>query len=236
MNDEFYKDLPEAIQESIKNFDYIARVQLIGGNMDLTLDKIDDLELLTKQLMVGTIKKDDFVKAICTTLDVKRELAERIAFEINDQIIEKIKTDLVSKTSSEPTISNNIPTYSEAHPARNITQGTPVAFSSPKSMTEDALKNKFTAPSTPNPSVTSASLNKNSVYDAQKGIFVPTPNSNIMDVKLGSAITSSTSTTSVKIFAPEADGKIVSATPATGVVPPNSSRPVSIDPYKEPIE
>lgn len=69
-------------------FDEIVK---IGEKYNLHIDQVGDLSLSTRQLALGTEKKEDFLKNIMERLEIEEELAQKLTDEINQNIFLRIR-------------------------------------------------------------------------------------------------------------------------------------------------
>ncbi len=72
----------------------------IGNHFDLHIDQIGELGAEIRDILFGFSKSSDFIKHISERLEVDREMANKIATEVNKEIFDAIKSQLQSGTQN----------------------------------------------------------------------------------------------------------------------------------------
>jgi hypothetical protein len=83
--------LPSAIKRAFFSTETAEHIQDIGERHGLLLDKIDDLIEETGFTLIGLKPAKQFVENITNKLGIKRDVAQKIADEINGEVISEIK-------------------------------------------------------------------------------------------------------------------------------------------------
>lgn len=92
--------VPPEIKNAFFSSETAEKIADIGRSNDLLLDKISDLIEETGLTMIGLKDPKDFIQNISTRLQITSTVAKKIADEINQQVLDKIKRDAREKTLS----------------------------------------------------------------------------------------------------------------------------------------
>lgn len=93
--------LPEETQQAIKNTNYQAKLFNIGRDNGLSIDKMDTLESLTIDVILNTVRPEDFVSVLGDTLQIDNTKSNEIAKEINEQILKEIRKSLIFSSEED---------------------------------------------------------------------------------------------------------------------------------------
>lgn len=89
-----YKELPENIQQAIKNTDLASKFNTISEKHNLHLDQNGNLQTETILVMLGLEPTNDYVDNIQKSLEISKDEALSIARDINIEILDPIKDSL----------------------------------------------------------------------------------------------------------------------------------------------
>lgn len=92
--EERMKSLPKDLQLAMASVDIANAIQDIADKNDLMLDQASDLRDEVAYVMMGLSSAKKFVDNLVSKLKVKREVAVRIAEEVNTQIFDGIRASL----------------------------------------------------------------------------------------------------------------------------------------------
>jgi len=154
--------LPEDIQSAISSSDVDQKIQNIGRQHNLHIDKMGELSDETGLVMLGFTHPSNFIKNIKGRVGVDENMAREITKEINEQIFKPIKNSLMKVHETENTITDDkqsetdeqIPSKEEVleeieRQPTNYNQTTQIAASSDqgiKSISKDIIESKLSKP------------------------------------------------------------------------------------------
>jgi len=103
-------------QQTPKNINILANskkiydsVEKIGDKFGLHIDQMGELDAEIRCILLQIHKSSDFVDNICQRLEIERDLAEKVAEEVNKDIFEAIKSEMKSETEiDQPNRKNDI--------------------------------------------------------------------------------------------------------------------------------
>lgn len=224
------KELPLDLRMGITNIDFLSAIRSIQRENQLHIDQGASLEDLTFRVILGDISDDEYIRNLQNDLSVGREMAYKLANEINDTVLEPIRTEIQNIQQENETIEaaatlpKDIP-IEEDH--SNLTPEDVLAgIENPHPSV--AIKHETIIPSAPVPVVVKPPTQPATKVD---DITIPTP-----------------------VVAPAPEDKPIVEAPSLPKVPTvkltdvlnkkldqaTSSKPVqvshNIDPYKEPVE
>jgi hypothetical protein len=84
---------------------FVDEIIKIGEKFDLHIDQVGGLDTETREVLLGTKKKEDFAKNIMEHIEVSESIANSLVKEINDNIFLKIR-ELLQQVDSESTTSD----------------------------------------------------------------------------------------------------------------------------------
>lgn len=84
---------------------FVDEIIKIGEKFDLHIDQVGGLDTETREVLLGTKKKEDFAKNIMEHIEVSENIANDLVKEVNDTIFLKIR-ELLQQVDSEPTTSD----------------------------------------------------------------------------------------------------------------------------------
>jgi len=125
--------IPEEILKIIHSGDVYSKLEKIGNKYNLHLDQLGDLNIATEKTMVGKLKSSKFIETISKNLNISEETAENIANDINQEIMDSIRSSLQKmqqEDNSEPEEEYQTIQKPEKNPI--ITQQTPITPQIPK--------------------------------------------------------------------------------------------------------
>ncbi len=96
-----FKMLPEDLQKILSSVGTTDILLDIGDSFNLHVDKIGELVDETTLLILGFTKSADFVNNLRDRLEVSTDLAEKIAKDINDKLLFKIRESLKGVQGAE---------------------------------------------------------------------------------------------------------------------------------------
>lgn len=97
---EKFESLPEDVKQAISSIETTNIIIGIGDENKIQIDEIGELVDETGLVMLGFTKPNDFVGNVRSRLNISNDLAEKIAKEINDKVLLRIRESL--KKISEP--------------------------------------------------------------------------------------------------------------------------------------
>ncbi|HYF10258.1 MAG TPA: hypothetical protein VD967_01470 [Candidatus Paceibacterota bacterium] len=98
---ESFDRLPSLVQEAILGAEVSQAVQAIGKKRSLLLDQVGDLETEVMLLLVGLADSEEFPDNLEKNLGVDSSLAQDIAADVNEFILEPIKARMIEGTAEE---------------------------------------------------------------------------------------------------------------------------------------
>lgn len=125
--EEKFNSLPEEIQDIIYSSATLEKVANIGEKYQLHIDKIEDLQFATEDVMSGDIRADEFISHIAKELEIDQETANKIGQEIDQQVFESVRDAI--KSLSEPKEPETIPAPTETPPVETKMEVTPIPVS-----------------------------------------------------------------------------------------------------------
>jgi len=84
---------------------FVDEIIKIGEKFDLHIDQVGGLDTETREVLLGTKKKEDFAKNIMEHIEVSESIANSLVKEINDTIFLKIR-ELLQQVDSAPATSD----------------------------------------------------------------------------------------------------------------------------------
>ncbi len=224
-------ELPTPIQELIAKDEWKPWVANVVKRNNLNLDQGTVLETEIFMLMIGVSTMAEMRSHLKDEARLPESVLTAVISDVNELILDPLKQQLIDKT-----LSTNL----ETKIATEAAAPAPI---------EKKPEDKWLSASKPSPLIPQGALNKNSVYDPQRGIFVPagtsigaqpsvatppTPpsKSNILETKLGATVSAPIIHEPVKVVTPPTGESVATATP----IIPGAPKPISIDPYKEPLQ
>lgn len=91
---EKYEKLPEDLKEVIFSVEMSETIKKIGEKYGLYVDKIGELGNETGMVMLGLISVKDYIPNLASRLGINKEIAGKIAGEVNAQIFFKVRESL----------------------------------------------------------------------------------------------------------------------------------------------
>jgi restriction endonuclease len=221
------KSLPKDLQLAMASVDVANAIQDIADKNDLMLDQASDLTDEVGYVMMGLSSADKFVDTLVKKLGVKREVAIKIATEVNTEIFDSIRSSL-QKIQAEHVNDNEENTdnmVSDVEKAGNFTIEKETT-DQPESQTGAPISREKVLNAIENPQ-----------FHNTKPINVleaVSKNDEMADHMLSGTVSKRMTTTEIKAEpVTSATPTAPAATPAT-TLPPQKSRP-GPDPYREPI-
>jgi hypothetical protein len=117
---EKFQSLPGDLQQAISSIEVAAKVDAIAKKYKLLIDKEGELSDEVAYVMLGIHHPNDFVKNLAERLGVKKETAEQIAADVNNEIflnvreslkkIHEQKEDAVEELKGPTAATINVPT------------------------------------------------------------------------------------------------------------------------------
>jgi len=86
--------LPEDLKEAIFSVDSADIIQAIGKKYNLAIDKIGEAADETGLVMLGITHPDNFIANLAERLKIDKDMAGKIAREVNDQIFAKVRESM----------------------------------------------------------------------------------------------------------------------------------------------
>lgn len=96
--DERFASLPADIKQAIDESDYQSSLYQIGQEHKLTIEQIGRLEMYTVDVMLGVTPTDKFENVLRSNLGLQDEQAGTIATQVNEKILKKIRSNMMSWT------------------------------------------------------------------------------------------------------------------------------------------
>lgn len=84
---------------------FVDEIIKIGEKYDLHIDQVGGLDTETREVLLGTKKKEDFAKNIMEHIEVSESIANNLVEEVNENIFLKIR-ELLQQVDNEPTASD----------------------------------------------------------------------------------------------------------------------------------
>lgn len=104
-----YKELPEDIQQAIKNTNLAEKFMVIANKHSLRIDQNGSLQTETLLVMLGLEPSEDYVDNVQKALEVSRNEAQSIAEDVNKEILGSIRSTIQSiEEKQEKQESNSI--------------------------------------------------------------------------------------------------------------------------------
>ncbi len=91
---DFYKKLPKDLQEAILSVDSAEKIRAIGEKYHLAIDKMGEMADETGLVMLGLTSPREFIPNLASRLNVDKEMARKIAEEINGQVFVRVRESL----------------------------------------------------------------------------------------------------------------------------------------------
>ncbi len=110
-------ELPNSIKRAIFKTDIGGAIQRISQRNRLHLDQASNLETEIMLVMLGLEPSDDFVKNLATNLSIDQNFASRLSGEINNEIFNVVKMNMMKEEEKEAGPSSLRPTTIEPKPA-----------------------------------------------------------------------------------------------------------------------
>ncbi len=98
-----YETLPDMIKDAVSSMEVKLKIEEVGKRNGLMLDQIGDLVDEIGLIMLGFKKPKDFVSSITSTLSISRDVAEKIAREINTEVFSALRNSMIE---NEDTVEN----------------------------------------------------------------------------------------------------------------------------------
>lgn len=99
---ELIASLPPEIQKAINYSNLGQKIDKIGQEHSLHIDKVGDLYAITEMVMFGLIHPNNFVSSIEKRLEVSRGVAEMVARDVNNEIFLAIREEMKKITEQAP--------------------------------------------------------------------------------------------------------------------------------------
>ena|SRR3989344_5120762 len=112
-----YQELPEDIKRAIKSADLATKFSNITNKHSLHIDQNGALQTETILVMLGLEPTEDYVENVQRNVEVSRTEALSIAEDVNNEILDPIKTSLRSfqeQSESEETPITETPSYTNS--------------------------------------------------------------------------------------------------------------------------
>jgi hypothetical protein len=108
--------IPENIKKFANSPDIYISVEKIGGIFGLHIDQLGELDAEIRSIILGINESSDFIKHISERLEIDKDLAEKIAVEVNKEIFSVLKAQMQSenKNSSGYNTESNINALEQA--------------------------------------------------------------------------------------------------------------------------
>ena len=97
------------IVKTMSSIGTYSKLESIGEKYNLMIDQIGQLEIDTRMVMIGKIKSDDFVDTIAKNLEIPRETAQKIAVDINNEILMTVRESIRKMQEGESIVEEKIP-------------------------------------------------------------------------------------------------------------------------------
>jgi len=99
--------LPEDLKDAIFSEENTTVLLAIGKKYNLPIDKIGELSTATNYIILGAIKPGEYIAELAKRLEVDKEVARKIAHDVNEKIFSKIRESLkkihkIDETSTSP--------------------------------------------------------------------------------------------------------------------------------------
>ncbi|MFA6404635.1 MAG: hypothetical protein WCW03_01385 [Candidatus Paceibacterota bacterium] len=94
-------NIPDQIKKVASSIELSDSIVKIGNRFSLHVDQIGELGAEIRDILFGFSKSSDFVKHVSERLEVNRDLAEKIAIEVNKEVFAVIKAKLQKNESSK---------------------------------------------------------------------------------------------------------------------------------------
>lgn len=91
---DFYKKLPKDLKEAILSVDSAEKIRAIGEKYHLAIDKMGEMADETGLVMLGLTSPREFIPNLASRLNVDKEMARKIAEEINGQVFVRVRESL----------------------------------------------------------------------------------------------------------------------------------------------
>lgn len=98
--DERWSNLPKEVQDAINSINYQNTLVEISQENNLNLSQMNDLDMITAQMMLGTIHPEDYNAKLFQALNMPKEKVDMIYSEVSEKILKSIRTKLVEHAES----------------------------------------------------------------------------------------------------------------------------------------
>lgn len=85
------ENLPEPVKKAIASFDWAREVFDIGRRNNLHVDTIGDIQTEVMLVVLGLISPKEFFDQMTTTIGLSRDIAEKVAEEVNAGVFIRIR-------------------------------------------------------------------------------------------------------------------------------------------------
>ncbi|MDD5165478.1 MAG: hypothetical protein PHG25_03000 [Candidatus Pacebacteria bacterium] len=113
------QQIPEELKKLAQDPKIYDAIEKIGGDFDLHIDQMGELDAEVRRIMLGLSNSKDFTKNISTLLEIDSVKSTKIAERINADLFQTIKSGLQSQ--SIPKIDTGSTTRSSFEAAGNFT-------------------------------------------------------------------------------------------------------------------
>ncbi len=100
--DKRFEILPPEVQNAIRKIDYHATLYEIATKHNLIIPQIDALEKITTNVMLGTIKGNQFESAVKENLRLPDDINKELVSEITGRILNKIRGEMINTYGEMP--------------------------------------------------------------------------------------------------------------------------------------
>ena len=134
-NKSLYDSLPISIKEALGSEQIIDSIVSIGQANDLHIDQIDELVLLTDQVILGVINSNQYIRDIQQGLRVDKARAERVALDVNSKVLSPIR-----KKIKETAEQNRLDSMEITETSENIINAITDEANSPRRLEVQVIK------------------------------------------------------------------------------------------------
>lgn len=117
--EEYIQYLPEVNQHALRSFDWATVILNVGKKNGLYIDQLEDLQIETMLVLTGQVSAEDYPNELMNRLALSPAQAEKIIFDINQQVFTPIHDYILDQENKEI----KVPT--------EITAPQPISFGSP---------------------------------------------------------------------------------------------------------
>lgn len=101
---EKFGTLPEKIQLAIIDAKVDEHIMEIGAENKITIEQMGELSLATHMVILGFVMPDKFEPLVQELLKIPKEKVQKLVNEVNENIIKKIRGNMMTETEPKPPI------------------------------------------------------------------------------------------------------------------------------------